>query len=407
MGGRSGQSVAPLPGVIDIARRLMAFPSPQTELLEAEPQILRYLDRCVVPLLGDCGLPHRRDGMGNVIVELGEPAEGADLLLVTYAMTHPAAGMRDAFSPSIVVGEDGPALRGRGACEQKGALAAAVWATARAARIRGHSGRLSLLILTAGETGRHTAVAEALLSCSSTPDLGIVAVGTSNRVTLGNMGRIDITLRIKGRAAHSGSPWLGVDAVQGTREVLNRLATLELPENEHPGLGKVTLTVTSLRSWPQATHTVQDVVELTLDRRLLPGEDPERAVKEIEALVRHLDPWVVELERGPFMLPSEVPSGSSVLNVIRSGSAHAGLNAPETCFSRGGLDAGYLNAVGCQTVMWGPGDPAQWHTNEEQVPVAELERAAAGYLGTITVRQAHLNPATSHSMLTEEPQNGG
>lgn len=372
-----------MPDVLMVAQRLIGFPSPQTELLEAEPQVLRYLDECVVPLLGECGLPNRRDAMGNVIVEIGPSDPARELLIVGYAMTHPSAGMEDAFVPRVVATDDGPLLRGRGVCEQKGALAAAIVATARAARSPGLRGRLTLMVLTAGETGRHTAAAAAVGSGSVIPRWGIVAIGTSNRITLGNKGRIDVEVTVRGRSAHSGAPWMGLDAIAGAREVLERLDGLALPDEEHPHLGRVTLTPTALRSWPEATHTVQDLVRVVLDRRLLPGEDPDEAVAAIEGALRDVGPWEVEVSRGPTMLPSEVADDAEVVRGIRRGCERASIDAVETAFSHGGLDAGYLNSIGCETVMWGPGDPALWHTGDEQVAVADLDRAAVGYLGTI------------------------
>ena len=75
-------------------------------------------------------------------------------------------------------------------------------------------------------------------------------------------------------------PWDGINAVDGARKVLERLDRLSLG-NEHPGLGKATLTVTQIKSAPEISHTVPDSCRITLDRRLLPGDDPEMVLREI------------------------------------------------------------------------------------------------------------------------------
>ena len=75
---------------------------------------------------------------------------------------------------------------------------------------------------------------------------------------------------------------MGVNAIDGARRVLDRMSAVDVGGKKHPGLGQATLTPTSMRSWPEATHTVQDEVRLVFDRRLLPGDDPQPAFAAIE-----------------------------------------------------------------------------------------------------------------------------
>ena len=60
-------------------------------------------------------------------------------------------------------------------------------------------------------------------------------------------------------------------------------------DKSHPQLGKPSLTVNHIRSFPDSTHTVQDRCEFTLDRRLLPGEDPNAAFAEIERIAKEVE----------------------------------------------------------------------------------------------------------------------
>lgn len=373
----------PSPSVLEIAARLVEIPSPQTELLEAEPQILAYLDNGVVPLLDELELTSRRDRMGNIIVEVGPADAERGVLLMGYAMTHPPAAMEDPYTARILDLPEGRALRGRGVCEQKGPLAAAIWATSALARQSELNGRLVLVVSTAGETGRHLAAEAVFEQLGRVPEIGVVAVGTGNRIALGNKGRLDVTITVRGRAAHSSSPWQAIDAIHGAREVMDRLDALPLPGTEHPGLGRVTLTPTHIRSWPEATHTVQDEVHLTYDRRVLPGEDPSVAFRDVEEALADLTPWTVMVERGPWMLPSEVTADATVVRRIQDAVGRLGHPPLEMFFSQGGLDAGYLNEAGCEAVMWGPGDVDEWHTADEKVPVEQLERAGDAYLALL------------------------
>ena len=109
--------------LVSLAQRLVRYPSPQTDRMEAEPAVQGFIGDCVAPLLAGLGLPGRRDPMGNLIVELGAGQTGRSLMLMTYAMTHPAAAMKDPFGGQMIGTPQGPAIRGRGVSEQKGALA--------------------------------------------------------------------------------------------------------------------------------------------------------------------------------------------------------------------------------------------------------------------------------------------
>ena len=160
----------------------MRHPSPQTERFEAEPQVQSFIAEQVVPLVQTLGLPWRRDAMGNLIVELGPEGSDRSLMLMAYAMTHPASRMTDPYAGELIEGAGGAFVRGRGVSEQKGSLAAALAAVKTAADRLTLRGRLVFTVSTAGETGRHDAAIsicdalgyqpEALRSSSSAPPAG-------------------------------------------------------------------------------------------------------------------------------------------------------------------------------------------------------------------------------------------
>jgi acetylornithine deacetylase/succinyl-diaminopimelate desuccinylase-like protein len=142
--------------------RALAYPSPQTDALEADPRMAAFVRDVIVPEADALG-PDRLhvDRMGNLLAQWGRGPIA--LAFAVYAMTHPPTTMADAFTPGVVDGGPhgiaGPVMRGRGACEQKGAMAAALLGL-RAALGAG-AGRhesLALVALTSGETGRPDAI---------------------------------------------------------------------------------------------------------------------------------------------------------------------------------------------------------------------------------------------------------
>ena len=368
--------------LVDLACRLVRFPSPQTDRMESEPAVQDFIGTCVEPILKGWGLATRRDRMGSLIAEFGPTGTSQDVLMMTYAMTHPASAMDDPFGGRVVDTAEGPAVRGRGIAEQKGALAAALAAIEQLHRRSDLKHGLVFALSSAGETGRHDAAREIVETLRIAPKLGVVAIGSNGKVALGNKGRIDIEIEIAGKASHSSTPWAGVNAIDGLRAVLNRLPSLPLDGLSHPDLGKATLTPTSIESWPKATHTIQNRVRLVLDRRLLPGEDPDAAFAQIAELAKAAAAsWTIAVQRGPFMYPCTIAEDGLFLRHVRAGHAAQGLPPPATFFSHSALDAGFLVARGCEASMWGPGRMEQFHSDEETLLVSELVDGAKAYLG--------------------------
>jgi acetylornithine deacetylase/succinyl-diaminopimelate desuccinylase-like protein len=251
-------------------------------------------------------------------------------------------------------------------------------------------GRLLFSVSTAGETGRHDSIARILEGFGAPaalgpqpgptkgPELAIVGIGTVNRLCLANKGRIDVHITVRGKSSHSSMPWDGRDAIDGMRQVMDRLDALALG-GDHPHLGRPTLTKTHIHSGPDATHTVQDRCDLTLDRRLLPGEDPEPAVRQIQEAVRGIPGVEVEVRAGVISYPAEISPEARL-----AGAAHAASRAvrgrdAEVFYSHAALDAGYLQRHGVEAAMWGPGDLRFAHTDAEVISIRELEDAAKMY----------------------------
>jgi acetylornithine deacetylase len=368
---------------------LLRYPSVQTERFEADPQLKAFIAEMIGPrLAGLTGSAAAIDAMGNLIWRLGGVGDetGNGLLLVGYAMTFPVASMKQPFS-GLLVGHKAfgglpQCAQGRGACEQKGALAAIIYAAAIVARAQVVlRAPLTLVVSLAGETGRHDAAKFILENDAIIAQSAIIGLATSNRICLGNKGRIDVEIIVRGKSAHSSMPEQGVNAVDGFRLVMERLDRLPLRAAHH-GLGNATLTVTQVTSGPNISHTIPDVCRAVLDRRLLPGEDPDAAFREIQQALQDLSGWSIAVRRGAFMYPSEVAADAAIVAAIDSASRELSKKQSELFYSPAALDAGFLNRNGIETIMFGPGDLRFAHTDQEAVPLREVRDAAKIYAAT-------------------------
>jgi acetylornithine deacetylase len=379
----SNQEIDPL--LVDLLR----YPSPQTEWLEADPQLKKFVAEMIAPRVTELTASAGAiDAMGNLIWRLdgGGDETGKGLLLMGYAMTFPAGSMKEPFSGALV---DGKALGvasqcalGRGACEQKGALTAMIYGAAIVARAQvALRAPLTLAVSLAGETGRHDAAKFILDNDAIRARSAIIGLGTSNRICLGNKGRVDIEILVRGKVAHSSMPEEGINAVEGFCRVMEFLGRLPLKAGHH-GLGNANLTVTQVRSRPDISHTIPDVCRAVLDRRLLPGEDPDQAFREIEDAVNQISGWSIEVTRGTFMYPSEVSRDGPLVTALHSATRELFKRDAELCYSPAALDAGFLNRSGIESIMFGPGDLRLAHTDHDVVPLREVRDAARIYAAT-------------------------
>lgn len=361
--------------------RLVQVPSPQTELLEAEPRVLSFIEDVVKPELEEAGISANIDNMGNLIAYLKGAGKAKRLVLVAYAMNATPSTMPNPYSGEIVDGApygiNGDCVWGRGACEQKGSLAAMLSALKLIGVMQSElPGDLFFVTSTAGESGKHASLDYVLSNSGILADWGII--DGPPEIQLGNKGRIDVEVTVRGRQAHSSRPWEGVNAVEGAVKVLQKLASLMPHPNdkEHPELGKVSLTPTSIESFPKATHTIPSECRVLLDRRLLPGDEADDAIAQLKATIGDLSPWTVELRPKEYMYPCEVRRDAEVVVALKSAiRTMLGCEAKYS-FSTAANDTGLLNVRGIQSVNYGSRDIRFQHTDHDLVSVQSVVDAA-------------------------------
>lgn len=365
--------------VKDILVELVKVPSPQTDKFEAEPLLAEFIRTAVEPRLREMGITDiRYDGMHNLIATYGENTSGKSLMLISNAMNQPQSTMKNAYDGDVVDGAQydlpGEVVLGKGASEQKGTMAAMLHAmeTIIASDLP-VNGQLVFLCCVSGETGRHDAITSVVEGEGVRADMAILG-GTSLKLTLGNRGRIDTFIKVKGSPGHSSAPNKACNAITGAREIINRLEDqLELT-GEHPALGTPTFAVNHIRSFPDSTHTIQGECEITLDRRLLPGDDPHEKWEDIRKIVMQVDgmedpasgqKWQVEMTEGPFMYPSLVDMDSPIVQAVCNAAEEMLGAPPETFYTTTAFDQGYLNHVGIPCANYGSGEDRFAHTDDD------------------------------------------
>jgi acetylornithine deacetylase/succinyl-diaminopimelate desuccinylase-like protein len=193
-------------------------------------------------------------------------------------------------------------------------------------------------------------------------------------VVTAHKGDVWLQLRTRGRSAHGATPRLGrnaVHAMAGVVEALEVDYAAELSARAHPLLGSPTINVGAIRGGTQP-NIVPDECVISIDRRTLPGETEDGVKREITALLRRKK-LKAEFEnlRLSACDPLETdPRLPLVRSLCRAAGRRRTLGVHYFC------DAAPLAAGGIPSVVFGPGDIAQAHTDDEWISVASLERGA-------------------------------
>jgi succinyl-diaminopimelate desuccinylase len=361
--------------------KMVQHASPQTEQLEAEPQVLALIRDVIKPELEQAGLHPSIDDQGNLILRLNGRGRGDRLMLVGYAMNAAPSTMQNPYSGEVVDGApyklEGECVWGRGACEQKGSLAAMI----AAMRFVGANkvevpADLYFVVSTAGETGRHDSLAYVLDHGKVEADWCII--DGPPEIQLGNKGRVDVLVTVRGKQAHSSRPWEGISAIDGAMRVLEKLKPLmPYPEGKvHPELGKVSLTPNAIESFPKATHTIQSECRIMFDRRLLPGDDPTKAIQQLRDAIGKIEPFEIEIQPRDFMYPSELGKDAEVVQTLEQGIRTMLGQVPTYTFSTAANDTGLFNFRGIQAINYGARDIRFQHTDHDLVSVNKVFDAA-------------------------------
>ncbi len=214
-------------------------------------------------------------------------------------------------------------------------------------------------------------------------DAAICGEPSSLNAVVAARGRLWLELTLVGTSAHASQPELGVNAVTAAGQLLETLKQVELPAG-HRLVGDATLTPTMIAGG-SSPNSVPDRCTVTIDRRLLPGEDPEEVKGEIRAVLNSVaaDERVeYELVERALFVPTEIPAGTEIVGVVQDATEAALERRAEVKGMGGSTDARFLIGKGIPTVIFGPGDASEAHTIDESISIDDLRRGALAYAAT-------------------------
>jgi acetylornithine deacetylase/succinyl-diaminopimelate desuccinylase-like protein len=337
-----------------------------------DPLLVHYVHNVVLPRVRDVAPDVVcRDVGGNLLIRDGDAGTADSVLLQTYSVTQHHNLMDDPLSGRIEERAGRRVVLGQGVSQVK-AHQAVMLGVLKLFRDAGATPRRTVW-WTVNNEGRssHACTGALLDAMGETPAYALLLVDEDMRLSVGNRGRVDIDVTIEGTPAHSSAPHLARDPIGAVADVVARLRTLTWSD-VHPRLGGRHAIVYKVRYEPLAPHTIPARAELTIDRRLLPGDEPAAAVQEIRDLLDGLGPCTIRVHDGVAMLPVLVDDGEPVVPAVqRAITAVRGERAREIV-GQGTFDAGGTAQRGIPTVMWGAGGAGDWPLGEDFVAIDDV-----------------------------------
>ncbi len=372
----------------DLLARLVAFDT--TSSLSNLPMadfLADYLDR---PGARITRLPSENGEKANLLVAAGPERAGGDGIILSGHMDVVPARETEWRSDPFSLLEAGGTLVARGAADMKGFLALATNRLA-VARAHGLTHPLVLLFTYDEEIGTLGArrFSETWHDTDALPRSVIIGEPTSLQVVRLHKGMLRLRLTFQGKAAHSGYPHLGQSAIEPAGRAIVALGELRREmERERPANGEffpevpfAAINVGTVVGG-SAANVIPDGCELQLGIRLLPG----MAADDMIARVRHAVGRAVGTAPHSFEYLSESPAMMLPEDAEIHRELSADMRQTRTQSVMFASDAGWLQRMGLECVLFGPGSIEVAHKPNEFLPTEEL-RLAGDALDRVIARR--------------------
>jgi acetylornithine deacetylase len=274
---------------------------------------------------------------------------------------------------------DNGRLYGRGACDIKGGMAAMLATFARIVKEKPRGAANVLMACTVDEEHTFTGVSE-LKQRGLRADMAVIAEPTLLNIVHAHKGVVRWHVVASGRSCHSSSPEQGINAIYRMGRLLvgiEQFAGQLRASRTDPLLGPPTLSVGRIEGG-SSVNTVPDRCRIEVDRRVIPGEDPNAAPGQLADFLQKkagidfpfecTTPWMSKPALGPENSAELTARLGRAIDSVRG--THRVMAVPY------GTDASTIAEAGIPSVVFGPGDIAKAHTCDEWVPLDEVEQAS-------------------------------
>jgi len=333
------------------------------------------------------------DPMGNLIGYIGT---GKHVIVFDGHIDTVGTGDISQWVHDPYIGhEDDELIFGRGASDQEGGIASAVYAgkiLKDLALINDYTFVVTATIMEEDCDG--LCWTNILKETDLDPDFVVITEPTSCNIYRGQRGRMEIKVSTKGVSAHGSAPERGDNAIYKMAKIINELEELNNNLKDHDFLGKGSLTVSEIFSQAPSRCAVADGCSISIDRRLTFGETVESALDEIRSL-KSVQEMGAEVELYKYdkisynnyncqtetyfptwLIEEDHPITKSLVESYKNIFDEDPL-VDKWTFSTNGVSIMGMHGIPC--IGFGPGHEDQAHAPNERTWKTELIKAAAMY----------------------------
>jgi putative selenium metabolism hydrolase len=369
------------------AQRLIQTPSPSTqekavaELVAAELRKIGFPEVWV-------------DRIGNVVARAGD-GNGPSLLfnahMDTVEVNEPEAWTHPPLGGEV---ENG-ILYGRGAVDMKGPLAAMVYGLKMVldAGVPLH-GNLYVAAVVQEEPCEGYAMRVLVEEEGLVPDMVVLCEPSNLQLAVGQRGRMEMCVTVRGVAAHSSMPEQGENAIYRAARIIFGVELLSSQLAVDSILGQGSVAVTHIESSASSRNAIPDRCVFYIDRRLTLGETEARALAEIQAIITReqarASVEVTEYQATSYtgypcrakayfpawLMPEDHPLVRAGVRAVEQALDYR----PRLIRWLFSTDGTYtMGVAGIPTIGIGPGEVTQAHAVDEHVRLEDLYHAASVY----------------------------
>jgi len=321
--------------------------------------------------------PLRANAVGVV-----EREEGPGLLFAPHLDTVPV-GDESLWSVPPLSGlvKDGKVF-GRGAADDKGCVAAVLAAAKTLADedwpIKGKFIFAAVADEEVGGKGINRLISQGVKA-----DYAVIGEPTSLNVYSAHNGGIKFSIKFLGKAAHASQPYKGVNAIYAASDFALKIERLaERLRKRKTFTGSPSIALTIIKGGVKS-NIIPETCETVLDRRITPGENPDKAINEVRKIAERIArtrKTKLDFKILKIVPPAETDRKSEIVKAaLKAVSKVLGKKARAKGF-RATCDMTFLvNNAHIPTVILGPGNLEQCHIADEWISIEDLEKGAKVY----------------------------
>ena len=319
----------------------------------------------------------------NIIAHIQSSGRKGALLFASHLDVVPA-GEVNWSKPAFAAVESDGRIYGRGSADMKGGIAAIVTAIGE---IVESGTKLQGDIIFFGAAGEETdscGTRRFVRESGKLPEIAgaVITEPTNFEIITAHRGMLWLKVETFGKAAHSSTPHLGVNAINSMRAVLNDLDNYKIPFERHELLGECSMSINTIAGG-EAMNIVPDKCKIQIDIRTVPGQNEQDIIDDLQKIFAKLK--------------QKNPQFHAAVSIIRKVGALetdadcdfvkdfcSAVDNNETTAVGFTTDGPFFASLSVPVVIFGPGQPHLAHKPDEYIDIGNLKKGVEYYKNIIS-----------------------